>query len=275
MSYTGNSPSAAVINSAAVQDGALDYADFSAGAKLALLGGGMRNLLINPLFTVNQRAYAGGNVGAANTYTYDRWRVVTSGQAAPISGVIVTAPAGGLEQVVEGANLIGGAYCLSWSGTATAQVNGATVANGGSFSLSAGANATVKFIGGTVSVPQLERGTIPTVFDQRFIGYEEVLAKRYYQRYAQLDSPGSAQAAAYAAIDHLLPVALRSTPTLTFQDDQGTAGQVQYVSTNGSHLSRGVPQGAANSTSNHLLIWDTAATKAFMRAFNVQLSAEL
>lgn len=274
MSYTGNSPGGAIIGSAQVQDGSLDYADLSSASQLALLSGGMRNLLINPLFNVNQRGYAGGAVGAGNTYTYDRWRVVTSGQSAPLSGIIVTAPAGGMEQVVEGANIIGGTYCLSWTGTAVAQVNGSTVANGGTVSLTGGANATVKFIGGTVSLPQLERGSIPTVFDQRFVGSELAMCQRYFQRYSQLDSPGSAQAAAYAAIDHLLPVAMRATPTLTFQDDQGAAGQVQYVSTNGSNLSRGVPQGTANSTNLHLLIWDTAATKAFMRAFNVQLSAE-
>lgn len=122
---------------------------------------------------------------------------------------------------------------------------------------------------------QLEVGYVATPFEQRPIGIELTLCQRYYQRYSQLDSPGfGAQAAAYAAIDHLLPVTMRTTPTLTFQDDQGVAGQVQYVSTNGSNLSRGVPQGANNSTSAHLLIWDTAATKAFMRAFVVQLNAE-
>lgn len=122
---------------------------------------------------------------------------------------------------------------------------------------------------------QLEVGMVSTPFEQRPIGIELTLCQRYYQRYSQLDSPGfGAQAAAYTAIDHLLPVTMRTTPTLTFQDDQGVAGQVQYVSTNGSNLSRGVPQGANNSTSAHLLIWDTAATKAFMRAFVVQLNAE-
>ncbi|MES2714062.1 MAG: hypothetical protein V4653_20975, partial [Pseudomonadota bacterium] len=78
---------------------------------------GFRNLIINGNFNINQRAYVSGvaTVGA-NQYTLDRWRVVTSGQnltfAASGNGNLVTAPAGGVEQVVEGANVLGGTYLL-------------------------------------------------------------------------------------------------------------------------------------------------------------------
>ena len=40
-----------------------------------------RNLIMNSLGRVNQRGYTSGTAtGAANQYTLDRWRVVTSGQ---------------------------------------------------------------------------------------------------------------------------------------------------------------------------------------------------
>ena len=71
-----------------------------------------KNLLINPLFNINQRGYVSGTAtGGANQYTVDRWRVVTSGQNLTLSSSQATAPAGGLEQVVEGANIpITGSY---------------------------------------------------------------------------------------------------------------------------------------------------------------------
>lgn len=145
-----------------------------------------RNKLINAAFTVNQRGYASGAATtAANQYTLDRWRVVTSGQALSWSGtapnITITAPAGGVEQVVEGIWIEGGTYTLSWTGTATATVNGSAVANGGQVTLTAGANATVRFSGGTVSKPQLELGSYATRFEHRPYGLELALCQRYFE----------------------------------------------------------------------------------------------
>jgi len=130
---------------------------------------GFRNLLINGNPTINQRAYVSGtNTTGANQYTLDRWRVVTSGQNITFSdsaGVrTVTAPAGGVEQVIEGGSIIGGTYTLSWTGTATATVNGVACLNGGNVTLTGGADSTVRFIGGTFSLAQLEAGTTATPF---------------------------------------------------------------------------------------------------------------
>lgn len=147
---------------------------------------GMRNKIINGNFQVNQRGYVSGtNVGAANTYTLDRWRVVTSGQnitfTASGNGNLVTAPAGGLEQVIEGINIEGGTYVLSWTGTATATVNGTTRAKGESFTLTANTNATVRFSSGTVGLVQLEPGTVATPFEHRPYTTELQLCQRYYE----------------------------------------------------------------------------------------------
>lgn len=147
---------------------------------------GLRNLIINGNFAINQRAYVSGSaVGAANTYTLDRWRVVVSGQSATFTasgnGNLVTAPAGGLEQVIEGASIAGGTYAINWTGTATCTVDGAARAKGASFTLTANTNATVRFTGGTVGEVQVEPGSVVTAFEARPIGLELMLCQRFYQ----------------------------------------------------------------------------------------------
>jgi hypothetical protein len=155
---------------------------------------GLRNVLINANPLINQRGYvSGAATTAANQYTLDRWRVVTSGQSISWSDSgnvrTVTAPSGGVEQVVEGASLLTGTYTLNWSGSATATVAGASVAKGGNVTLAGGANTSVRFSGGTFSLPQLERGSVATVFEVR--PQELALCQRYYE-WAQFTVYGQA-----------------------------------------------------------------------------------
>ena len=186
----------------------------------------LKNKLINGNFNVNQRAYVSGTAtGSANQYTLDRWRVVTSGQNVSWvlsgAGQRITAPAGGIEQVIESINIEGGIYCLSWTGTATATVNGAAVANGGTVSLPANANVTVRFIGGTVENAQLELGTNPTKFDQRFFGFELALCQRYYENgfaaWMVLLGGSTTSGSTYGYFAHQIffKVKKRATPTMT------------------------------------------------------------
>jgi hypothetical protein len=146
----------------------------------------MRNALINGNPTINQRGYVSGTATtAANQYTLDRWRVVTSGQNISWTDSAnvrtVTAPAGGFEQVVEGINLFSGSYVLSWTGTATATVAGSSVANGATVTLVGGVDTTVRFSGGTFALAQLEPGTRSTPFERRSYGAELALCQRYYE----------------------------------------------------------------------------------------------
>ncbi|MGA5482713.1 hypothetical protein ACPCIT_09265 [Pseudomonas siliginis] len=161
----------------------------TAGAARAALGvTGGKNLLINASFSINQRAYVSGSATtAANQYTLDRWRVVTSGQsvifAASGTGNQITAPTGGIEQAIEGANIEAGVYTLSWTGTATATVNGVPVANGGqTAALAAGSTTTVRFTGGTVKECQLEFGSVATGFEKRLRAAELSLCAWYFER---------------------------------------------------------------------------------------------
>lgn len=180
---------------------------------------GMRNLLINGNPIINQRGYVSGTAtSGANQYTLDRWRVVTSGQSITFTDSAnvrtVTAPAGGIEQVIEGLNILSGTYVLNWTGTATATVDGTSVAKGSTVTLTGGTNATVRFIGGTFSLPQLEPGTVATPFEQRSYAQELALCQRYYlsaTTSATLNVSGSTANVSYVGN---FPVTMRANPTI-------------------------------------------------------------
>jgi hypothetical protein len=146
-----------------------------------------RNRIINAQGLINQRGYVSGTATTtANQYTVDRWRVVVSGQNLTFTTtnneVTFTAPAGGVEQVIEGFNLESGTYVLNWEGTATATVGGTAVAKGGTVTVVGGTNTTVRFIGGTFLRPQFEAGSVATPFERRPYGTELQLCQRYYYR---------------------------------------------------------------------------------------------
>lgn len=147
---------------------------------------GFRNLLHNARFVVNQRGYTSGQATVvAFQYTLDRWRVVVSGQNVTFSDSAnirtVTAPAGGLEQVIEGLNIQSGTYTLNWTGTATATVDGASVSKGGNVTLTGGTNAIVRFSGGTVSSPQLEPGAVATPAEFLPRALDLMMCQRYFE----------------------------------------------------------------------------------------------
>jgi hypothetical protein len=153
-------------------------------------GFSFRNRLINAQGLINQRGYVSGTATTtANQYTVDRWRVVVSGQNLTFTTtnneVTFTAPAGGIEQVIEGLNLESGTYVLNWGGTATATVGGTAVAQGGTVTVVGGTNTTVRFIGGTFIRPQFEAGSVATPFERRPSGAELALCQRYYWQQAR------------------------------------------------------------------------------------------
>lgn len=224
--------------------------------ELALaFGGSRRNLLINANPAVNQRAYvSGAATSTGNEYTLDRWRVVTSGQNLSWSDSegkrTMTAPAGGLEQVIEGTWLQSGTYVISWEGTATCTVGGTARTNGESFSVTGGSNLSVIFSGGTLANPQLEIGEVPTLFDWRHYDLEFVLCCRYIRK---VGSGLFGYFRTTSAVRFLLPLSIpmRTSPTLTLL----TASPVVYdVTAAGTKTGSSSSIQSSTITSNGLVV---------------------
>jgi hypothetical protein len=209
---------------------------------LAIAGtSGARNLLINGNPIINQRQYA---LGAATTipyqYTLDRWRVVTAGQSVSWvdSGGVrtVTAPMGGLQQVIEGSSIIAGRYSLSWIGTAAATVNGSPVSNGGSIVLPGGAPADVKFSSGSFSRAQFEPGDTVTRFEQRLYGQELSLCQRYCQTGKVYGRGYGPPVGAHRASWNSFATTMQTLPNIEFtymSTDNCTFGAVEGLRTSG------------------------------------------
>ena len=195
---------------------------------------GFRNLIINGNPTINQRAYVSGTAtSGANQYTLDRWRVVTSGQnitfTTSANVCTVTAPAGGVEQVIEGTSITSGTHVLNWTGTASATVNGTSIAKGGTFTLTGGTNATLRFTSGTFTSVQIEAGSTATLFERRSYGLELALCNRYYWKgLPSTNLNFNAYAAnACGCWPIFFPVPMRTTPTLS----SSLAGSSYYACT--------------------------------------------
>lgn len=192
-----------------------------------------RNRIINGQGRINQRGYVSGtNTTGANQYTLDRWRVVTSGQNLIFTGTdaarTMTAPAGGVEQVIEGANIEGGTYVLNWTGTATATVNGVARTKGETFTLPANTNATVRFTSGTFTDVQLELGSSPTTFERLPLGSELARCQRYYvvQSFGIAINGRDVSVGRASTVIVNFPVTMRIAPAITMVNTGGVGPQV-------------------------------------------------
>ena len=216
------------------------------------------NLIINGDGGVNQRSYTSGTATTgANEYTLDRWRVVTSGESLTFTGNeagrTMTAPSGGVEQVIEGLNIAGGTYVITWTGTATGAVDGTTVSSGDTVTLTANTNATVKFTSGTFTNVKVEEGSIATPFRKRSFNEELLLCQRYYEKSfayattpaqglsAPVDSYGFNGLTTYNTIhgrtrQYTFVVEKRAGPSITIYRANNTAVDGRFGYYNGSWI---------------------------------------
>lgn len=256
-------------------------------------GVGDRNLLINGNFAINQRVYVTGTATAGgNQYTLDRWRVVTTGQSISFGAAapdrVVTCPASGIEQPIEAGMMAGGVYTLSWTGTATATVNGVAITNGGNTGvLPANTIATVKFSSGTVVNAQFELGTTATPYQRRQLQIELALCQRFYQTSYQGQAAGTAGAAigrlvnfssstsAYVAFPIFFAPPMRAVPTLTvYNPSTGASGSVRNENAGTDFASASL--GTSTTSQNFAAVTTVAAPPASqVMAMHYTASAEL
>ena len=218
----------------------------AAGVALGINAG---NLIINGRFVINQRCYTSGSPRAAGAYAHDRWKAGSGGCtytfAQLATSTQITIAAGTLLQIVEGANIDGGTYIVSWTGTAQARVyqgagSGAygksplTVTN-----LSAGSNTTIEFGMGTLASVQMQAGGVASPIAPRLVGQELALCQRYYERsYASGVASGtgsyqvgyhSALIGNYANVAMTIPfqVSKRAVPTVSvYSPYSGAIGKI-------------------------------------------------
>lgn len=189
---------------------------------------GFRNRIINGNLSINQRAVSGTVTLAAGVYGHDRWKAGAGGCtytfAASLNGIMFTITAGTLQQVIEGANLEGGTFKLSWVGTVTGRIDaGAYGASGVVGTAVAGTNQTVEFGTGTLARVQYELGSVATSFEQRGIGVELLLCQRYFSSLSNINVTGYAGASSAISLQLTLPIVMRVVPTMTI------LGTVSYI----------------------------------------------
>lgn len=225
-----------------------------------------RNIIINGSGVVNNRGYISGTATSSNNqYTIDMWKVAVSGQSLSWSasgiGVIFTAPAGGVSQIIESPYVVGGTYTLSWTGTATAKINGNAVSNGGTVTLPSNSQVTVTFYGGTFQNPQLELGNYATSFEVRPVTLETMLCMRYYQA-GSFHAPGApyannngntitANTTTFQCMN-MLPVAMRATPVISFSDTAGNAGKYSVFAQGATNTFQSMASGNLSATATYI-----------------------
>lgn len=179
--------------------------------------GAGRNHVYNPTGAVNQRDYVSGTATtAANQFTLDRWFVIVSGQNLTFTGTgaarVMTAPAGGVAQVIEGINIAGGTYVLNWTGAATCKVNGTTITKGEPFTLLANINATIAFYSGTFTEVKADKDA-RTPFVYRDIDTELYSCQRYFE-VMLAQQAGMAFSVSNLTFGQRFRVGKRATPTM-------------------------------------------------------------
>lgn len=181
---------------------------------------GNRNKIINGNFAVNQRNVAAASTAyAAGVYTLDRWKAGAGGvtlsfsTTANVTTIDITA--GTLVQVIEGNNLQSGTHTLSWGGTAQGRIDGGAYgATGLTGAATGGTNMTVEFGVGTLSLAQLEPGSVKTPIEHRLYGTEFALCRRYGRPWG-LGAKGVWTSATVCRLAEQLDTPMRIAPTAT------------------------------------------------------------
>jgi hypothetical protein len=246
------------------------------GSAWVAVGGGITpinpNLVINGNFTINQRAYVSAANLASGAYGFDRWKsnftnTTLTFTSAPAGQSVTINSGGGLQQIVEQANVPAGTYTLSFAGTATGRIYnvGATppayAASPISFTADGLANVVVEFTATgatkTLSQVKLELGTSASdfVYAGGTIQGEIEACQRYFFRYPEIEYlvTGSMKSTTNADFFLRFPTQMRTAPSLSatsgtnfFFVDSGAINS--NISTVGSFFGATVNSTAARAT---------------------------
>ena len=238
---------------------------------------GFRNKIINGDFRINQRRYASAANLASGSYGFDRWKsnftnTTLTFTSAPQGQSLTINSGGGLQQVIERANMPAGNYVLTFTGTATGRVynSGGTApsyaASPVTVTLDGSADVVVEFTasGGTATLQnvQLEAGSVASAFERRPIATEITLCHRYYRRNDGGDDfafIGTVRSLSSTAIRVYVPliVPFRIEPAIT------VAGTVRYENSGGQFaLATGSPSAIyyGNPVQQTMIAMDHAIT---------------
>ena len=177
---------------------------------------GLRNIVINGGFTVNQRVYVSGATLAAGVYGHDRWKAGASGGDYSFTQLesntqITIASGKSLIQVIENKNVQATRYVLSWSGTAQARIGVNSATPSGSYAASPivitgqtiGTTMSIEFNTGTLGTVQIKAESslsVGTPFESRTFAQELGFCQRHYQKAASYSvSPTAATTQSFSA----------------------------------------------------------------------------
>jgi hypothetical protein len=199
------------------------------------------NVVINGDFRINQGGYVSAAVLAAAAYGHDQWKAGAAGgdysfTQLKSSTQITIASGKSLIQPIEDANVVGGSYVLSWTGTAQARAGINTLTPSGAYAGSplliagqtAGTVMSIEFNTGTLGTVKLESGTVATPFVMRPYDQELVACMRYFYKPAQPNEPlGLTITSSIGPGAYFFPVPMRIAPNVTsvvFSTGAGAAG---------------------------------------------------
>ncbi len=206
-------------------------------ANIGVMG---RNVIINGDFRINERGYVSAATLAAGAYGHDRWKAGSAGgnysfTQLKSSTTITIAASKTLIQVIEDANVVGGNYVLSWTGTCQARTGINSATPSGAYAASpilitgqtAGTVMSVEFgngaSAGTLGTVQLEAGTVATPFEFTPLASELVKSQRYCEvvssafaaGYSNI-APGSPNTTSQITVEYLFKVRKRTIPAVSY-----------------------------------------------------------
>ena len=150
-----------------------------------LVNASMPNILINSNFEANQLAVTGSVVLSAGEYGHDGFYAGASGCSYTFAisngKTTLTVSAGTLIQKTATDATLPGAHTLSWGGTATASLDGGSVAVSPiTETLTGGVNVLCEWAAGTIETVKLEESSVPTkwtIDDNCFVESPQILKR--------------------------------------------------------------------------------------------------